>query len=161
MDSIEKTAAKEIYPKRIIIIAGIVILVGGLYALFATYNKAQNMKNNPPAENIAELKSEIIREGEGEAAKAGDTVSVHYIGKVLNSPEHFDSSYDRGKPFVFTLGAGQVIVGWDQGVAGMKVGEKRKLTIPPSMGYGGQGVPDAGIPPNAVLVFDIEMVAID
>ncbi len=161
MESGENKIANEIYPKKIIIIAGILILVGGLYALIATYNKVQNMNNDVVSGDIKELKVEVIKEGEGESAKAGNTVSVHYTGKVLNAEEPFDSSYNRGTPFTFTLGGGQVIEGWEQGVVGMKPGEKRKLTIPPNLGYGEKGVPEANIPPDAVLVFDIEMVAID
>jgi FKBP-type peptidyl-prolyl cis-trans isomerase FkpA len=95
--------------------------------------------------------------GTGATAVAGDTLTVHYVGTLTNGTK-FDSSYDRGTPFVFRLGAGQVIAGWDQGVPGMKVGGKRRLTIPPDLAYGsrGQGV----IPPNATLLFDVELVSI-
>ena len=95
--------------------------------------------------------------GTGATAAAGDTVSVHYIGTFTNGSK-FDSSYDRNQPFPFRIGAGQVIAGWDQGVPGMKVGGKRRLTIPPELAYGsrGQGV----IPPNATLVFEIDLLAV-
>lgn len=95
--------------------------------------------------------------GTGATAKAGDMVSVHYLGTFTDGKK-FDSSYDRGEPFQFKLGAGMVIKGWDEGVAGMKVGGKRKLIIPPSLGYGPQ---DYGpIPGNSTLLFDVELVSI-
>jgi hypothetical protein len=97
--------------------------------------------------------------GKGPAAKAGDHVSVHYTG-TLTDGKKFDSSRDRNKPFEFTLGQGQVIKGWDEGVAGMKAGEKRKLTIPPAMAYGPQGRPPI-IPPNSTLIFEVELMAIN
>jgi FKBP-type peptidyl-prolyl cis-trans isomerase len=104
------------------------------------------------------LKYEVLREGNGPGAKAGQTVAVHYTGWLTNGTK-FDSSVDRGQPFDFHLGAGQVIKGWDEGVAGMKVGEKRKLTIPPQLGYGERGAGGV-IPPNATLVFDVELLGI-
>ncbi len=96
--------------------------------------------------------------GEGAEAKAGQKVSVHYTGYLTNGKK-FDSSLDRGKPFDLTLGAGQVIKGWDEGLVGMKAGGKRRLIIPPALGYGPQGSPPV-IPANADLIFDVEMVKI-
>lgn len=96
--------------------------------------------------------------GKGPAAKSGDHVSVHYTGTLLDGTK-FDSSRDRGEPFEFTLGAGMVIKGWDEGVVGMKKGGKRRLTIPSELGYGKQGSPPK-IPPDATLVFDIELLEI-
>lgn len=104
------------------------------------------------------LKIETTAEGKGEGAKAGQTVTVHYTGK-LESGTVFDSSVPKGKPFIFTLGQGSVIKGWDFGLVGMKPGEKRKLTIPPKYGYGSQGV--SKIPPNSTLIFEIEMLKIN
>jgi FKBP-type peptidyl-prolyl cis-trans isomerase FkpA len=98
--------------------------------------------------------------GSGDVAKAGDRVSVHYVGTLADGGKKFDSSRDRNQPFQFVLGQGQVIKGWDQGVAGMKVGEKRKLTIPPAMAYGPQGRPPI-IPPNSTLVFEVELLAVN
>ncbi len=105
-----------------------------------------------------ELQIEELQMGSGAVAVAGKTVSVHYTG-WLTSGEKFDSSVDRGKPFGFKLGAGQVIKGWDQGVAGMKVGGKRRLTIPPHLAYGERGFPGA-IPPSATLVFEVELLGV-
>ncbi|MBV8199395.1 MAG: FKBP-type peptidyl-prolyl cis-trans isomerase [Acidobacteria bacterium] len=96
--------------------------------------------------------------GTGAEAKAGDTVEVHYTGWLLDGTK-FDSSRDNNRPFRFKLGAGQVIKGWDEGVAGMKVGGKRKLTIPPELGYGRQGAGSV-IPPGATLVFEVELLGI-
>ena len=97
--------------------------------------------------------------GSGAAAAAGQKVSVHYTGWLTNGTK-FDSSTDRGDPFVFPLGKGQVIKDWDEGVAGMKVGGKRKLTIPSALGYGARGAAGV-IPPNAPLVFEVELLKID
>jgi FKBP-type peptidyl-prolyl cis-trans isomerase len=96
--------------------------------------------------------------GTGAEAKAGQKVEVHYTGTLTNGSK-FDSSLDRGRPFGFTLGAGQVIKGWDQGVAGMKVGGKRKLTIPPDLGYGARGFPPV-IPANSTLIFEVELLSV-
>ena len=96
--------------------------------------------------------------GTGEAANAGQTVSVHYTGWLTNGKK-FDSSVDRGQPFSFRLGVGQVIKGWDEGVQGMKIGGKRKLTIPSNLGYGARGAGGL-IPPHATLVFDVELLGV-
>jgi FKBP-type peptidyl-prolyl cis-trans isomerase len=104
------------------------------------------------------LKSEDLTVGSGDEAKTGKTVSVHYTG-TLTDGSKFDSSLDRGKPFEFQLGAGRVIKGWDQGVVGMKAGGKRKLTIPSELAYGARGFPPV-IPPNATLVFEIELLGV-
>jgi FKBP-type peptidyl-prolyl cis-trans isomerase FkpA len=104
------------------------------------------------------LQYEDIQEGTGVAAKSGDSVSVHYTG-WLTSGKKFDSSHDRNRPFDFQLGAGRVIKGWDEGVAGMKVGGKRKLQIPPALGYGARGA-GSSIPPNAELIFEVELLKI-
>lgn len=101
---------------------------------------------------------EDVRVGHGPAAKAGDKVSVHYVGTLTDGTK-FDSSRDRGNPFSFSLGAGQVIRGWDVGVEGMQVGGVRKLTIPAEEGYGARGAGGV-IPPNATLEFEVELLRI-
>jgi FKBP-type peptidyl-prolyl cis-trans isomerase len=103
---------------------------------------------------------EDVREGTGAAAAKGKLISVHYRGRFPDGKE-FDNSYDRGQPIEFLLGSGKVIKGWDQGLEGMKVGGKRRLTIPPDLAYGARGTaPDKLIPPNATLVFDVELVGV-
>lgn len=164
--------------KNILIITIIVILVG-LVVWYLMYKNGQ-IKNDiygspsptpmpTPTPTAQEspgpvnqlpggLKIQDIVVGTGQEAKAGKTLSVNYVG-TLEDGTKFDSSIDRGEPFSFVLGAGQVIKGWDQGFAGMKVGGKRILVIPPSLGYGSSGAGGV-IPPNATLVFEVELVSI-
>ena len=107
----------------------------------------------------SELQSEDLKVGTGPEAKAGDQVTVNYVGVLFDDCTQFDASYDNGQPFPFALGSGSVIPGWDQGVPGMKVGGRRQLTIPPDLAYGAQGQPPT-IPPDATLVFVIDLVSI-
>jgi len=109
------------------------------------------------------LKYTDVKVGDGATAKAGNKVSVNYTGWLYNNGAKgakFDSSLDRGQPFQFTLGARQVIAGWDEGVAGMKVGGKRTLVIPPELGYGARGAGGGAIPPNATLMFDVDLLQV-
>lgn len=128
---------------------------------------ASEAKDNPKDKEKTEkkvtttksgLKYTDEKEGAGDRAQEGDTVEVHYTGWLKDGTK-FDSSVDRGKPFSFKLGKGQVIKGWDEGVAGMRVGGKRKLIIPPELGYGKRGAGNV-IPPDAELTFDVELLKI-
>jgi len=150
--------------KNIGIVAAIVVLMlAGLFAVmwFSKDNSSGNvntaMNNETPTGG--ELQKEDIVVGKGAVAEPGDTVTVNYVGTLADGAK-FDSSYDRNKPFTFTLGKGDVIQGWDLGLVGMKEGGKRKLTIPPNLGYGAQGAGDA-IPPNSTLIFTVELLKVE
>ena len=125
----------------------------------APSNAAPQKVSGSPTTTATGLQYWDIVTGSGPTAIPGSTVKVHYSG-FLTDGTKFDSSRDRGEPFSFPLGAGQVIKGWDEGVAGMKVGGQRQLRIPPALGYGAQGAGGA-IPPNATLVFDVELLGVD
>jgi peptidylprolyl isomerase len=114
----------------------------------------------PTGEPPRKLVKEDIVKGKGPAAKAGDTVVVHYVGLNFSNGLEFDASWDRGQPFPVQVGAGRVIAGWEKGLLGIREGGRRKLTIPPELGYGAQGYPP-DIPPNETLVFVIDAVAIN
>jgi len=143
--------------KLILLIIIPVVLVMGIYFILQNNNKGQEINNN--IREIQGMKIETLKEGAGAEAKNGDTVTVHYTGTLENGTK-FDSSLDSGTPFSFTLGTGEVIQGWDLGVLGMKVGGKRKLTIPSKLGYGSQGAGGV-IPPNATLIFEVELLGIN
>jgi peptidylprolyl isomerase len=132
------------------------VLLFALIAFLVYRSVIQPGQNNKPAsQSETGLQMEEIKTGDGPAAKAGDIVVVHYVGRLTDGTK-FDSSYDRNQPFTFTLGANQVIKGWDEGIVGMKVGGKRKLIIPPALAYGSQGAGSA-IPPDSTLVFEVEL----
>ncbi len=133
-----------------------------LAIIAATAASARSDAANQVIEMPDGLKYTDTKVGEGAVATAGAKVSVHYTGWLYNDGKKgakFDSSLDRGEPFDFTLGAHQVIAGWDEGVAGMKVGGKRTLIIPPELGYGARGAGGV-IPPNATLTFDVELLKV-
>ena len=151
--------------KKIIGIIALAFLVTACKQKTINVNTTTNMNSNtPPATAPAPsvstqgLTIKIVKEGSGAAARNGDKVSVHYTGTLTDGTK-FDSSRDRGKPFLFTLGAGEVIQGWDLGVAGMKVGEQRMLTIAPELGYGSRSI--GPIPANSTLLFDVELLRIN
>jgi peptidylprolyl isomerase len=145
------------------------LTIGNRSAIAVTNSSAQQPRSNTIASAISKspkivttpsgLKYTILKAGKGATAKTGQTVVVHYTGTLPNGKK-FDSSRDRGQPFSFILGKGQVIAGWDEALSTMKVGERRKLTIPPKLGYGVAGAGNV-IPPNATLIFDVELLKID
>lgn len=149
----------------VVVVAVILIGRGGGSSSSSSTSKADITVPNGPTIQLptgpapTHLVVKDLKTGTGAAAKSGDKVSVQYIGVLYDNGTKFDASYDRGQPFSFTLGGGQVIQGWDQGVAGMKVGGRRELIIPPGLAYGAQGQPPT-IPPNATLVFVIDLVSI-
>lgn len=164
--------------KNVFIYTTVILLVGIMIWFFVNKTKSvadksgvsptpsisnPTVNNSPSSENWIKLPSGLEYQdtviGQGVAAKNGDTVAAHYLG-TLQDGTKFDSSYDRGQPFVFILGKGTVIKGWEEGLLGMKVGGKRKLIIPPSLGYGDRGA-GAIIPPGATLLFDVELVAVE
>jgi FKBP-type peptidyl-prolyl cis-trans isomerase len=147
--------------KTIIVIALLIIVAAGAYFVFRSPQENEEQKTNPTptVSEKQEMKTEVLKEGSGEAVKNGDMVTVHYTGTLENGTK-FDSSVDRETPFSFKLGVGQVIEGWDLGVLGMKVGEKRKLTIPPDLAYGDAGAGNV-IPPGATLIFEVELLGIN
>lgn len=138
-------------------IAVVLLTLLTLTTMTACAQNTENTAGNTAGNNEETTGYQTIKEGTGDVAVKGDTVSVHYVGTLENGTK-FDSSRDRGTPFEFTLGAGQVIKGWDEGVAGMKVGEIRKLIIPPEKGYGSRDM--GSIPPNSTLIFEVELLEI-
>ncbi|MFH1789809.1 MAG: FKBP-type peptidyl-prolyl cis-trans isomerase [bacterium] len=151
----------------VIIILILVILVAGFFYFIQPKNINMNENQNQQTEenqnstnfNVQGMNVEILQQGSGEPTKSGDKVTVNYVG-TLQDGTKFDSSIDRGQPFVFTLGQNSVIQGWELGVIGMKVGEKRKLTIPSELAYDEAGAGGI-IPPNATLIFEIDLLEIN
>jgi FKBP-type peptidyl-prolyl cis-trans isomerase FkpA len=138
-----------------------------LAAVFPFLIPVSAAQEKPPAKNgngtkevvtASGLKYVDLKAGQGEEARAGKVVEVHYTGWLENGTK-FDSSVDRNRPFTFRLGAGDVIKGWDEGVAGMKAGGRRKLIIPPDLGYGKRGAGEV-IPPGATLIFEVELLGV-
>jgi FKBP-type peptidyl-prolyl cis-trans isomerase len=149
--------------KKILTISFLILAVAvvGIYFLWQNPQNPASVSGSQNSNNfdIQGMKVEVLQQGTGEAAKKGDKVTVNYVG-TLQDGTKFDSSIDRGQPFTFTLGQNSVIQGWELGVVGMKVGEKRKLTIPPELAYGSQGAGGI-IPPNATLIFEVDMLGIN
>src|ERR1700733_14882644 len=136
------------------------LLYGGtLLGLFTSQNNT-NQDQSDMAQNLPTtgVQTQDVTIGQGPAAEAGDTITGNYVG-TLTDGKVFDSSVDRNQPFTFTLGAGQVIRGWDEGIVGMRVGGERKLIIAPDYGYGDQGI--GPIPPNSVLIFDVQLLSVN
>jgi FKBP-type peptidyl-prolyl cis-trans isomerase len=152
--------------KRITPLPLALLLIAGIFSTAACSEQAAQPAPTMEMSNMSELISNDVKPGEGAEAVTGQTVTVHYTGWLYDeaAPDHkgtkFDSSRDRGIPFEFPLGAGRVIKGWDMGVAGMKIGGQRTLVIPPEMGYGRRGAGGV-IPPNATLVFDVELLGVN
>jgi peptidylprolyl isomerase len=135
-------------------------IVGAAFGRAAADNSSPTKVTGKPKTTSSGVEYWDIVVGTGAPAVKGKPVTVHYTGWLASSGKKFDSSVDRGQPFVFKLGAGEVIQGWDDGVAGMKVGGKRQLRIPPDLGYGIHGAGGV-IPPNATLIFDVELVDVN
>ena len=160
-----ETEVKFNWKNILIVLIFILVTISFIGAL--TYFSDRNQKSDSETKmsgigsekgGVDVLQTEDILEGQGEEVKSGDTISVHYTGTLLDGTK-FDSSLDRNEPFSFTLGAGEVIAGWDQGIVGMRVGGKRKLTIPPNLAYGETGS-GSQIPPNSTLVFEVELLGV-
>jgi len=149
------------YKNIIIGVLFIILVSSGLFFLVENLKISSTGKGGEEAmqEQVTELKIEELAEGSGEEVKSGDNVTVNYLGTLLDGTK-FDSSYDRGQPFSLSVGQGEVIKGWDEGLVGMKVGGKRKLTIPSEMAYGESGAGE-DIPPNSALIFEIELLSIN
>lgn len=176
MENEEKIQNEEAPKSIFIVIAVVALLVGaGIYFLSIKTSNNQDLASSP-SEDIIEsseevvagepikskmegLKIEDLKVGTGAEAVSGKKITVNYSGTLTDGTK-FDSSYDRGEPFSFNLGAGEVIQGWDKGFAGMKIGGKRKLTIPSELGYGAQGAGGV-IPPNATLIFEVELLKVE
>ncbi len=146
----------------IIVLSAIILSFYLLNEILKQEEVEQVVEESEEEEEVVQedLAIEILEEGTGEEAQNGDSLKVHYTG-TLEDGTKFDSSLDRGDPFVFTLGAGRVIQGWDLGLLGAKVGDKRKLTIPADLGYGDSGAAGGKIPPGATLIFEIEVLEIN
>ena len=141
----------------------LIIVIAGLFWLYnATSSEKREVvekTENADSYQIQGMNIEILQQGSGDEAQKGDSVTVDYVG-ILQDGTKFDSSIDRGQPFLFTLGTNNVIQGWELGVLGMKEGEKRKLTIPPELAYGDRGAGNM-IPPNATLIFEVTLLKIN
>jgi len=149
-----------------LVLAGVLIIISVKNkANMASNNNTNEVTNNQPAstDNVNNVTPTPAPTQTGEVAKNGDTVAMNYTGRLANGTvfdSNVDPKFQHVQPFVFTLGAGQVITGWDKGIVGMKVGEKKTLVIPPADGYGATGAGNGVIPPNATLTFDVELLAI-
>jgi len=152
---------------NIILAVAICLVLAGVLIIISVKNKANMPSNN----NLSDVTNPSTDSGQatqntapaGEVAKTGDTVAMNYTGRLANGTvfdSNIDPKFGHVQPFVFTLGAGQVITGWDKGIVGMKVGEKKTLVIAPADGYGAAGAGNGLIPPNATLTFDVELLAI-
>lgn len=160
--------AARVRNQRIAIIIILLLLLAGAAFLVYTYTRPEAPDASQPAASLPDISNlttttsglqyKDVTTGTGAEARAGNAVSVHYTGWLTDGTK-FDSSVDRGQPFTFNLGSGGVIAGWDEGVAGMKVGGKRILVIPPDLGYGARGAGGV-IPPNATLIFQVELLSV-
>jgi FKBP-type peptidyl-prolyl cis-trans isomerase len=155
----------QVKRETILLIVILLIIAFGFWLLIKPKEliapgNSETAGQNSSQKNMDEVKIEVLKEGTGDqVSKTGDTLTVHYTGTLTDGTK-FDSSVDRGQPFSFTLGENRVIQGWEQGMLNMKVGEKRKLTIPASLGYGSQSVGGV-IPANSTLIFEVELLKIN
>lgn len=149
--------AKRRNQQRLIVIVSILVIIGAIVALFLINANRNNQAEGEVITTASGLQYQDLTVGTGQEAKTGDTITVHYVG-TLEDGTVFDSSRDRNEPYQLTLGAGNVIAGWEEGLVGMRVGGTRKLIIPPELGYGDQAVGD--IPANSTLIFEVELLSI-
>lgn len=151
-------AARRRNQRLAVLAVAILLLAAVVYVIYTATNRQAETTSPGATTSPSGLVIEDLEVGAGEQADTGDTVTVHYTG-TLQDGTKFDSSLDRGQPYTFTIGQGRVIAGWEEGIPGMKVGGKRKLTIPPELGYGAGGSPPV-IPANATLIFEVELLEV-
>ena len=142
-----------------VIAVALIIVIFGVYLIISNQSGIPGINQSGTSFDVEGTKVEILKQGTGVAIKAGDNITVNYVGTLADGKK-FDSSIDRNSPFTFIVGKGNVIKGFDAGLLGAKIGEKRKITIPPESAYGSTGIPNV-IPPNSTLIYEVEILGIN